>query len=400
MSLYKHAREGNVERLRDALCSDTAAVRKRAAEHLGELTTTDDQASIDSLLRVATGDDDPTVRGAAVDALDAIGEAAIEQLVGSITGSDEAEWVTAQAFTRVLGADQPELRIAAVNALGRLGDTAAVPAVIDALTDEDARVRHRACRACGALADPRAVPALTARLEDGPRVRVAAASALGSIGTDEALTPLIELLDDADESIRRIAASALGNADSSKPVEPLAEALTDESAVVRNAAVYSIIELLSNVPTKHSHTVRDRVVSTLNGVDDDTVIDPLVEILTEAQTRRQRRNAAWILGRVADPDAASAIDALATAMGDDDEQTARFAATSLTELGGPVVEDRLFDCLGTEHPESVRSNAVFVLGQIGGHETLTRLEGLTDDESTAVRKRVFSAVSKLKSEGR
>lgn len=402
MSLYQHAREGNIERLRDALNSDATAVRKRAVELLGELAEPDDQATIDGLLRAATGDGDPGVRGAAVDALDEIGQAALEQLLTELTGGDdgtEAEWVTARKFARALEAKRPELRIAAANALARLDEPSALPAIVDALDDPDPRVRLRACYACGTIADPRAVPGLTERLDDDPRVRRAAANALGAIGTDRALGPLVDLLEDPDESLRRIAAGALGNANNPTPVEPLARALGDESAVVRNAAVYSIIELLSNVPTEHSHAVRDRVVSELKAADDGTVVDPLVEILTEGKQRRQRRNAAWILGRVADPDSGPAIEALATALGDDDQQTAQFAATSLASLGGPTVEDRLLERIGEEHPEETRAKAVFVLGQVGGQETLNRLEELTDDESAAVRKRVFSAVSKLRAGG-
>ncbi len=401
MSLYQHARNGNVERLRDALGSDNAAIRKRAVELLGELAEPDDQATIDGLLRAAANDDDPQVRGAAVDALNAIGQEALEQLLAELTGGggSEAEWVTARKFARALEADRPELRIAAANALERLNEPSTVPSVVDALSDPDPRVRLRACQACGTFADPRTIPALIERLEDEPRVKRAAANALGNVGTDRALEPLLDLLDDADESIRRIAASALGKANNPKPVEPLARALGDESAIVRNAAVYSVIELLSNVPTEQSHAVRDQVVSELKAADDETVVEPLVEILTRGQQRRQRRNAAWILGRVADPDSAPAVEALADALADDDPQTAQFAATSLKSLGGPVVEDKLLDRIGTEHPESVRAKAVFVLGSVGGQETLNRLEALTDDESAAVRKRVFSAVSSLRAGG-
>lgn len=401
MSLYQHAREGNVERLRDALASDSVAVRKRAVELLGELADEDDQATIDGLLRTATADEDPGVRGAAVDALDEVGQEALEQLLTELTGGSgsEAEWVTARKFARALEAERAELRIAAANVLARLDEPSTLPAVVDALSDPDPRVRLRACHACGTFADPQAIPGLTGRLDDEPRVRRAAANALGAVGTDRALDPLVDLLEDPDESLRRIAASALGNASNPKPVEPLARALGDESAIVRNAAVYSVIELLSNVPTEHSHAVRDRVVSELKAADDETVVEPLVEILTEGTQNRQRRNAAWILGRVADPDSEPAVEALAGALDDDDPGTAQFAATSLTNLGGPIVEDRLLDRLGTERPDEVRAKAVFVLGQIGGQETLDRLEDLTDDESSAVRKRVFSAVSKLRAGG-
>ena len=403
MSLYQYARDGDAERLRDALGSDSAAVRRRAAEFLGEVSEEEDQATVDALLRAATKDDDGEVRAAAVDALDELGQAALEQLLSELTGTggSEAAWVTAQKFARALKADRPELRMAAANALGRLDDPSSVQHLVGALDDEDPRVRLRACQACGTFADPRSVPALTTRLpEDGdPRVRRAAANALGNVGTDQALSPLLDLLDDGDEPLRRIAAGALGKASTPEPVEPLARALGDESAVVRNAAVYSVIELLSNVPTEQSHAVRDRVVSELKSADDATVVEPLVEILTDGQQSRQRRNAAWILGRAAEPDSAAAVEALADALADEDAQTAQFAATSLKSHGGPIVEDRLLDRLGTEHPEDARAKAVFVLGQIGGQETLNRLENLTDDESAAVRQRVFSAVSKLRAGG-
>lgn len=402
MSLYQYARDGNAERLRDALSSDSAAVRRRAAEFLGEIGDVDDQATVDGLLRAATSDDDAEVRGAAVDALDELGQAALEQLLEALTGTrgSEAEWVTARKFARALKADRPELRMAAANALGGLDDASGLRHLVEALDDGDSRVRLRACQACGTFADPRSVPALTERLgDDDPRVRRAAANALGNVGTDRALSPLLDLLDDGDESLRRIAAGALGKANNPEPVEPLARALGDESAVVRNAAVYSVIELLSNVPTEQSHAVRDRVVSELKSADDATVVEPLVEILTDGQQDRQRRNAAWILGRVAEPESADAVEALAGALADEDPQTAQFAATSLKSLGGPIVEDRLLDRLGTEHPEDARAKAVFVLGQVGGQETLNRLEELTDDESSAVRQRVFSAVSKLRAGG-
>jgi HEAT repeat protein len=402
MSLYQHARDGNVERLRDALGSDSAAVRRRAAEFLGEIGDEDEQPTVEGLLRAATKDDDAEVRAAAVDALDELGQAALEQLLSELTGTggSEAEWVTARKFARALTAERPELRMAAANALGRLDDPSSLQHLVGALDDDDARVRLRACQACGTFADPRSVPALTTRLtDDDPRVRRAAANALGNVGTDRALAPLLDLLDDGDEPLRRIAAGALGKANTPEPVEPLARALGDESAVVRNAAVYSVIELLSNVPTQQSHAVRDRVVSELKSADDATVVEPLVEILTDGQQSRQRRNAAWILGRAAEPDSVPAVEALADALADEDPQTAQFAATSLKSLGGPIVEDRLLDRLGTEHPEDARAKAVFVLGQVGGQETLNRLEPLTDDESSAVRQRVFSAVSKLRAGG-
>lgn len=404
MSLYELARDGEVERLRDALNSDSDVVRRRAAELLGELADGDDQPTIDVLLRAATRDEAERVRGEAIDALDQVGQSAVEQLLRELTGGNahtgtDADWATARRFARALSADRPELRMAAANALGRLNDPETVPALVEALEDDDPRVRLRACRACGSIADPRCVPALIARLEDQPRIRHAAANALGAIATDRALAALIELLADDDESIRRIAASALGEANNARPIEPLARALSDDSEIVRKAAVYSILELLSNVPTDRSHAVRDQVVSQLQLTGDETAVEPLVEILAKGRQDRQRRNAAWILGRIADPESSSAITALADALADEDDRTAQFAATSLASIGGPVVETALLDRLDPDVPDEARAKAAFVLGQVGGTQARERLEALTDDDSEAVRKRAFAAVSKLRAGG-
>jgi len=203
--------------------------------------TTTDQPSIDVLLRAATGDEDAQVRGGAVDALDEIGEAALEQLLSELTGTkgSEAEWVTARKFARALPADRPELRMAAANALGRptrRRERSPAPR-------RGARRRGRPRQAPGVsgLRDLRRSacnPGLTERLDDEPRVRrAAAANALGNIGTDRALSPLLDLLDDADESLRRIAAGALGKANNPEPVEPLARARRRERGSAQRRGV-------------------------------------------------------------------------------------------------------------------------------------------------------------------
>lgn len=401
MSLYMRAREGDADAIRAALTtSDSPAVRRRAAELLGEVADLDDQQTVDKLVRAAREDDDEGVRAAAIDALDAIGQPAVEQLVAatadvSLDGPDRA---VAKTFARTLSAKLPELRIASANVLGRVGDEKVVPALVARLDDPDRRVRLRVCHACGRLGDPRTVPKLTARLGDcDPSVKQAAADALGQIATDRALEALLGLLGDDSASIRRVAASALGNASDARPVAHLAEALGDESGPVRQAAVFSIVELLSNAPAEQSHRVREAVVAELSDADDGTVLAPLVEILSDSVQLRQRRNAAWFLGRVCGDDPPRPVVAgLVAALDDDDRMTAQFAATSLAAIGGRDVEDALLDVLDGPASADARAKVAFVLGDVGGDRSRERLERLVDGtEDKAVRKRAFAALSKL-----
>lgn len=403
MSLYQLARDGDTDELLTVLWeSDSVAVRTRAAELLGELADETDGELVRGVVEVVVDDDDEAVRAAAIDALDEMGQTAVERLLAELTGADldsGADWVRVKRFARALSADQPELRMAAANVLGRLGDRDATPALVKRLDDPDPRVRLRAATACGSIGDPRSVDALVELLSDDRReVKRAAADALAAIGTDRSLNVLRRLLDDDSETIRWVVVSALGEASSARPVTDLATALGDESANVRRAAVFSIIGLLSNAPRRQSHRVREAVVSELAAVDDDVVVGPLVELLEESVQRPQRRNAAWLLGRVTpDGRAEPVVDALVAVLDDDDEPTTQFAATSLAKIGGDYAERQLLDVVTDVDADSkAQAKAVFVLGQIGTDRSRERLERLTNEsDDQEVRRRAFAALSKL-----
>ncbi len=401
MSLYHLARDGDVEGMREmVLESDSPAVRARAANLLGQVADSSDNESVETLVSVSVTDDNEDVRAAAVKGLDEIGSEAVEQLLVKITGSkvDEgADWATAKRFANALTSDVPELRMAAASALGKLGEPSAVPKLVEALDDENPNVRSRCCAALAQLDHPQAVPPLINRISDpNADVRREAAVSLASIGTDQALAALLDMLDDPNTSIRRIAAASLGEAGTVEAVQPLTDALNDESSAVRSAAVFSIIELLSNAPTQQSHQIRDTVVSELKGADTAT-IQPLVEILEESSQTRQRRNAAWFLGRVVEDADPEIIEVLVDALESDDNSTAQFAATSLSEIGGEQVEDELLEFVSdTNNDEEARAKAVYVLGQVGGQRSADKIQKLTEDDSKQVRKRAFAAVSKFR----
>lgn len=402
MSLYLLARDGETDRLKDRLATaESPAVRKRAAELLGEVADPDQSEVVDALVRRATSDESGEVRGAAIDGLDQLGQDAIERLIAELTGADRgddaADWAAARRFVRALSADRPELRMAAANALGRIGEESVVPKLLDALADDDPRVRVRVCAACGRIGHPSAIEALEDRLygDQHPLVRRAAADALGTIGTDRALAALLDLLEEESDSLRWVAAAALGNASSTKPVASLTATLGDPHGAVRQAAVFSLIELLSNVPTERSDAVRQTLVDELRAADDATVVAPLTEILDESVQARQRRNAAWLLGRVADDPPPAAIDALVTTLRGDDQLAANFAQTSLAEIGGLRVESALLSVLDDGDADA-RARAAFVLGRVGGDRSRDRLDRLTDeDDDKQVRQRAFAALSKL-----
>lgn len=408
MSLYEYEREGDAQELIGALGrADSAEVRRRAAEMLGRLEDHDDREDIVGALVDAATEGEDAVAAAAIDALNQHGQDALEALLVSLADidldADAADWVKAKAFVRALGAEVPELRMAAANALGELDEADAVPELVDRFDDPDPRVRARAARACGVIEDPRATDPLTSLLGDPKAgVRREAAEALGRLGSRQALQALLSLYDDDDERVRRIAIEGCGHFSNDRPVDHLVEALGDPSGAVRRTAVFSLVQLLSNVPTGKSHEIRETVIERLSETDDATVVAPLVEILREGTQAAQRRNTAWLLGRVMDDQQhREAIDALVDALAEGGGTTRQFAATSLAEIGGDYVRERLLAIAEDSGAASeARGQAVFTLGKVGDEEVGRRLQGLLDDtEDEQVRRKAFSALSKLGGRG-
>ena len=410
MSLYELERDGKVQELIRLLReSDNERVKARAAELLGNFDDHDDRRDVVNALVGAAQSDSDAVTGAAIDSLDELGDDAITQLIGGMAGvdleDDAADWVKAKAYMQVLDADVPALRMAAANGLGTLDQADAVPKLAERFEDPDPRVRARAARSAGKIGDSRATNPLENVLSDPKAaVRREAAEALGNIGNRQALQALLPLYEDDDERVRRIAVGAFGNFGNDRPVDYLIEALSDDSAAVRRTAVYSLIELLSNVPTDQSHEIRDTVVEKLSNTDDRSVVVPLVEILEESTQAAQRRNTAWMLGRVTSQEERDrVIESLVDALGDDDQMLRQFAATSLAELGGDdnMVERRLLKIVQDDgvDPE-VRGQAIFTLGKVGGERSRKALDKLIDEtEHDVIRKKAFSAISKLGGRG-
>ncbi|MDG5775533.1 HEAT repeat domain-containing protein [Haloarculaceae archaeon H-GB2-1] len=405
MSLYELERKGEVQDIINLLrTSDNPNIRERAADVLGGFDEHEDYRDVVSaLIQAADEDDSKAVVGSAIDSLNDLGQDALEDLIADMAGvemgEDQADWVKAKAFTKALNADVPELRMAAANGLGTVGDNDAVPELVDRFDDADPRVRARCARACGQIADARATDALEGLLtDDYVAVRREAAEALGNIGNRQALQALLPLYRDDNDRVRRIAVGAFGNFGNDRPVDQLISSLSDDSSAVQRTAVYSLIQLMSNVPTEQSHDIRETIVEKLSDTDDRSVVEPLVELLEESQQNAQRRNTAWLLGRVVEEEGKDRVVAgLVDALGADDQMTSQFAATSLAEIGGEDVEKALLPVVGDEDlPAKARAQAVFTLGKVGGERSRQRLDALLDEtEHDLIRKRAFSALSKL-----
>lgn len=395
MSIFDLERTGDAGELcRLVRRSESPAVRARAAEALGDLG--DDDAPR-TLIEAAVDDPDERVRATAVDALGSIGGDALDRLIAKASDCDvdPGNGLPCTALIDALEHARPELRMAAANAIGRDGAVDAIPPLVDRLEDVDPRVKLRAVRAAGQVADERAAAPLGALANDPrPRMRRAVASALGEIGSERSLDALTSLTVDEDVDVRVAAVRGLGHLPAPRSIGPLTDRFDDDAERVRRAAVLAIVDSLSTAPPDRSHEVRTNVVNALSSSRCDFVTTVLVELLDESTATYQRRNAAWLLGRVTDGSSA-AVETLVDALSDDDEAVRRYAATGLVELGSPAVEEALLAALDASVGEG-RSMILYVLGSVGTDASRRRLIQLIDEvEAAATQEQALAALSRL-----
>lgn len=227
-------------------------------------------------------------------------------------------WVAAQALAliddaavaawlhRQLDAGGPVQRAKAALALAWRRDTGVLPALLAALGDDDWLVRELACHGLRVLADVRAVAALsrTVLAEEEPLVRAAAAEALGEIGGEDAVGPLIRALRDADAAVRAAAARGLGVLQSSQAVAPVVGLLqADPSMTVRCSAIQALREMASGVEAimaalqDASPQVRKAAADALEDFADPRSFAPLITALDDPDLQ-VRKAAAGTLGEI------------------------------------------------------------------------------------------------------
>lgn len=264
----------------------------------------------------------------------------------------------------------PLTRANAVEQLGACADRAVVPLIIPALADPDQSVRHAAARALGQLGDQRALEPLLSALKGEQvgsvwrEVRDAVAALVPGWPRSEAarraVSPLIASLRCDDKSIRSRAAFDLGDLGDAGVVPVLVEVLSgDPDGEVRQAAAGALSRfgtaatgpLLATLPGDRPPSVTDLIVKTLTTIDrewgrSDAAREcgpRLIEALTGSK-EEQRYTAACALRHVPYP---AALEPLIVAVQDPCERVREQAASALGNQGDGKAIPHLIPLLGT-----------------------------------------------------
>jgi len=302
------------------------------------------------------------------------------------------------------------LREKAINVLASIKTDRLIQQLILDLESKESDVRGRAAFALGQLGGEKAVEplikALTADKESG--VRVTAAFALGRSGGEKAVEPLIKALTaDKESGVRGTAAEALGWSGNEKAVKPLIKALTaDKESDVRWSAAFALgrsgsekaVEpLIKALSTDKESDVRWSAAFALGQLGSEKAIKPLTKVLSTAKESNVRESAAEALGWSGSE---KAVEPLIKALTADKESGVRVtAAFALGRSGGEKAVEPLIKALTADKESGVRGTAAFALGRSGGEkaiETLTKT--LTTAEESDIRRRAANALGRSGSE--
>lgn len=177
----------SVDVLIAALSHPDDDVRWKAAIALGEIH---DARAVEPLIRLLS-DPDRFVKGRTAIALGMIGEQAVDPLIHALKEGDGNQ------------------RWGAAIALGKIRDVRAVDPLIRALADKYENVRAESATALAAIGTPAVGPLLGfLKFADG-EARIEVMNALGDLQAAEAVEPLIQMLEKADENERRAIAGVL-----------------------------------------------------------------------------------------------------------------------------------------------------------------------------------------------
>lgn len=422
-----------VQSLIRALQDSTAAVRKEAAQALGQLKAPaagpaliatlddeevdvrktvvwalarlEDQSAADGLIRALT-DPAPTVRKAAADAVGKLGIRSAAPGLVNLLNDEEPEirrvaigqlWrlrdtSAVDAIAALTSDSVSAVRRSAVAALGRFRQPSSFAAIENALRDGDPAVRREAVRALARLGDPRAIPAYTRLLDDpSPEVRKVAVAALGAAEDTTAITVLIGATRDDDPEVRLAATNALRKLDHPRSLTPYTQLLSDPSAEVRQAAIRGLGEL-----------------------GDDAVIPALIEVARDDSPAPLRRAAISSLARFYRP---SVVVPLTNGLSDPNKDVRHTAARALGQLaefhggrraqshashgemaaGLPGSVPALIAALQDDDSE-VREASARTLGYLRDGRALDALVAALQDGASDVRTQAIYALGRIRDE--
>ena len=292
---------------------------------------------------------------------------ALECIATGINASDRTIEPIIGKLIQVANRPENDARVATASILARINQELAVPILLEAMRDGSWEVRMAATLTIQDIDVPMLSGLADVLWELEHDIQDAADTAVRHLGTS-ALPTLLKLLYSENWKMRRGAAWALGRLRDKAAVPGLVQVLNDEDSLVGAASADSLAQ-----------------------IRDDAAVPWLIDMLRHSNWR-VRKAAAQTLGATG----SSAVNYLAGALMDHEEDVRRLAIEAIKEIDDPDVVDLLLNTSHDASPE-VRGAA---LEALRSHETdavLHRLiECLSDKARTkGSRKRICDIAARI-----
>lgn len=241
---------------------------------------------------------------------------------------------------------------------------------------DDLKYRAKAfvVKLLGKMRSKKAVPVLIKLLQDFKRdIRIEVAKALGEIGEDMAVQPLINSsVSDKDTNVRKSAIQALGMLRARSAYDALFSLLDKEIYPdIIETIVSSLISIDQEKFLKNLKQYRKEIKQILAGI---TLSVDVLKMLLECEDREVKKSAIYGLGRVATEDAISKI---LEHVNSEDRELRKAAIFALGDAS--FCSEELFQCLKDEDPW-IRYFAVKSIHKSAEPQTLLeKLTPLLDD---------------------
>lgn len=292
------------------------------------------------------------------------------------------------ALLQALTDQETKIRMYAATMLGKAGSDDAIPRLLQALEDKDFIVAWLAASALEEIGSEAAKLGLLQSLNhESFNIRTIAATGLNESNNKVAAAILLQALEHEESDIRCIAAIALGRIGNRAAIPTLFQALEHEDYIVRLNTVKAlgkigkaaIPALLQALEYEESHSLRFEAAAKLNAIDKDIATFALVKAL-EHENFEIRVWAAIALGLLIKDE--TAIPTLVQALKHEDYITREMAVGALGEIGSETAISALLTAL---HYENTCRLVVPILGKIGNEEAISALHQVLDHEDSAIR---------------
>ncbi|MFP4055380.1 MAG: HEAT repeat domain-containing protein [Candidatus Brocadiia bacterium] len=316
------------------------------------------------------------------------------------------------AFREALPKARGACRLTIIQDLGVLGAARGLPAVHEALRDEDREVRLAAAFALANSADREAVDALLeaersveSRYERSQTTDalLLLARTLGEAGQGRAAERICRHLmqtrtEPGDIHVRCAALLALANATGAEAMDDVLAAMGSDDADYRAAGIAAAIAMPGQKATqqwvqrmKQASAPRRAAILDLLARRGDSSAVPAVLDAMEDPDPAVRRAAYEAILRVGDE---RAVKPLVAALGSESKEQQRAARTALKRLAGEAVTAAIAERLaGASAP--VRAALLDVLAARGARAYFARIRSYADSQEPAVRAAAFSALGRL-----